>query len=144
MKNGIRMNSYFVRHPEMVLGEMAMESTQYGMDSVCKPYENADLADLLSEAVSGFMHRSPPMSRTGRRRKIYPFPPTQNVRNYSFTSVDGKLYFRIDSRMEPVELPLTTENRVRGMIALRDCTRQLIEYQAENHPMRSSGASRRS
>lgn len=61
-------------------------------------------------------------------------PADPNVRNYSFTTVDGKLYFRIDSRMEPVELPLTTENRVRGMIALRDCTRQLIEYQAENHP----------
>ena len=133
-ENGIRMNSYFVRHPEMVLGEMAMESTQYGMDSVCKPYENADLADLLSEAVSGLHAQIPTYEQVGLEEEDLSIPADPNVRNYSFTSVDGKLYFRIDSRMEPVELPLTTENRVRGMIALRDCTRQLIEYQAENHP----------
>lgn len=133
-ENGIRMNSYFVRHPEMVLGEMAMESTQYGMDSVCKPYENADLADLLSETVSGLHAQIPAYEQDGPEEEDLSIPADPNVRNYSFTSVDGKLYFRIDSRMEPVELPLTTENRVRGMIALRDCTRQLIEYQAENHP----------
>ena len=133
-ENGIRMNSYFVRHPEMVLGEMAMESTQYGMDSVCKPYENADLADLLSEAVSGLHAQIPTYEQDGPEEEDLSIPADPNVRNYSFTSVDGKLYFRIDSRMEPVNLPLTTENRVRGMIALRDCTRQLIEYQAENHP----------
>ena len=133
-ENGIRMNSYFVRHPEMVLGEMAMESTQYGMDSVCKPYENADLADLLSEAVSGLHAQIPTYEQDGPEEEDLSIPADPNVRNYSFTSVDGKLYFRIDSRMEPVELPLTTENRVRGMIALRDCTRQLIEYQTENHP----------
>ena len=133
-ENGIRMNSYFVRHPEMVLGEMVMESTQYGMDSVCKPYENADLADLLSEAVSGLHAQIPTYEQDGPEEEDLSISADPNVRNYSFTSVDGKLYFRIDSRMEPVELPLTTENRVRGMIALRDCTRQLIEYQAENHP----------
>ena len=133
-ENGIRMNSYFVRHPEMVLGEMVMESTQYGMDSVCKPYENADLADLLSEAVSGLHAQIPTYEQDGPEEEDLSIPADPNVRNYSFTSVDGKLYFRIDSRMEPVELPLTTENRVRGMIALRDCTRQLIEYQTENHP----------
>ena len=133
-ENGIRMNSYFVRHPEMVLGEMAMESTQYGMDSVCKPYENADLADLLSEAVSGLHAQIPTYEQDGPEEEDLSIPADPNVRNYSFTSVDGKLYFRIDSRMEPVELPLTTENRVRGMIALRDCTRQLIAYQMENHP----------
>ena len=133
-ENGIRMNSYFVRHPEMVLGEMVMESTQYGMDSVCKPYENADLADLLSEAVSGLHAQIPTYEQDGPEEEDLSIPADPNVRNYSFTSVDGKLYFRIDSRMEPVELPLTTENRVRGMIALRDCTRQLIAYQMENHP----------
>jgi N12 class adenine-specific DNA methylase len=134
-ENGIRMNSYFVRHPEMVLGEMAMESTQYGMDSVCKPYENADLADLLSEAVSGLHAQIPTYEQDGpEEEEDLSIPADPNVRNYSFTSVDGKLYFRIDSRMEPVELPLTTENRVRGMMALRDCARQLIAYQMENHP----------
>ena len=133
-ENGIRMNSYFVRHPEMVLGEMVMESTQYGMDSVCKPYENADLADLLSEAVSGLHAQIPTYEQDGPEEEDLSIPADPNVRNYSFTSVDGKLYFRIDSRMEPVDLPLTTENRVRGMMALRDCARQLIAYQMENHP----------
>ena len=133
-ENGIRMNSYFVRHPEMVLGEMVMESTQYGVDSVCRPREGDDLAALLNKAVSELHARLPTYEQDGPEEEDLSIPADPNVRNYSFTSVDGKLYFRIDSRMEPVELPLTTENRVRGMIALRDCTRQLIEYQAENHP----------
>ena len=133
-ENGIRMNSYFVRHPEMVLGEMVMESTQYGMDSVCRPREGDDLAALLDKAIAELHARIPAYEQDGPEEEDLSIPADPNVRNYSFTSVDGKLYFRIDSRMEPVELPLTTENRVRGMIALRDCTRQLIEYQAENHP----------
>ena len=133
-ENGIRMNSYFVRHPEMVLGEMVMESTQYGMDSVCKPYENADLAALLDKAVAELYARIPAYEQDGPEEEDLSIPADPDVRNYSFTSVDGKLYFRIDSRMEPVDLPLTTENRVRGMMALRDCARQLIAYQMENHP----------
>lgn len=133
-ENGIRMNSYFVRHPEMVLGEMVMESTQYGMDSVCRPHEGDDLATLLDKAVAELHARIPAYEQDGPEEEDLSIPADPDVRNYSFTSVDGKLYFRIDSRMEPVDLPLTTENRVRGMMALRDCARQLIEYQAENHP----------
>ena len=133
-ENGIRMNSYFVRHPEMVLGEMVMESTQYGMDSVCRPREGNDLPDLLDKAVSELHARLPAYEQDGPEEEDLSIPADPDVRNYSFTSVDGKLYFRIDSRMEPVNLPLTTENRVRGMMALRDCARQLIAYQMENHP----------
>ena len=133
-ENGIRMNSYFVRHPEMVLGEMVMESTQYGMDSVCRPREGNDLPDLLDKAVSGLYAQIPAYEQDGPEEEDLSIPADPDVRNYSFTSVDGKLYFRIDSRMEPVDLPLTTENRVRGMMALRDCARQLIAYQMENHP----------
>ena len=133
-ENGIRMNSYFVRHPEMVLGEMVMESTQYGMDSVCRPREGNDLPDLLDKAVSGLHAQIPAYEQDGPEEEDLSIPADPDVRNYSFTSVDGKLYFRIDSRMEPVDLPLTTENRVRGMMALRDCARQLIAYQMENHP----------
>ena len=133
-ENGIRMNSYFVRHPEMVLGEMVMESTQYGMDSVCRPREGDDLAALLDKAVSELHARLPAYEQDGPEEEDLSIPADPDVRNYSFTSVDGKLYFRIDSRMEPVNLPLTTENRVRGMMALRDCARQLIAYQMENHP----------
>ena len=133
-ENGIRMNSYFVRHPEMVLGEMVMESTQYGMYSVCRPREGNDLPDLLDKAVSGLHAQIPAYEQDGPEEEDLSIPADPDVRNYSFTSVDGKLYFRIDSRMEPVDLPLTTENRVRGMMALRDCARQLIAYQMENHP----------
>lgn len=133
-ENGIRMNSYFVRHPEMVLGEMVMESTQYGMDSVCRPREGNDLPDLLDKAVSGLYAQIPAYEQDGPEEEDLSIPADPDVRNYSFTSVDGKLYFRIDSRMEPVDLPLTTENRVRGMMALRDCARQLIAYQMENYP----------
>ena len=133
-ENGIRMNSYFVRHPEMVLGEMVMESTQYGMDSVCRPREGNDLPNLLDKAVSGLHAQIPAYEQDGPEEEDLSIPADPDVRNYSFTSVDGKLYFRIDSRMEPVNLPLTTENRVRGMMALRDCARQLIAYQMENHP----------
>ena len=133
-ENGIRMNSYFVRHPEMVLGEMVMESTQYGVDSVCRPREGDDLAALLDKAVSGLYAQIPAYEQDGPEEEDLSIPADPDVRNYSFTSVDGKLYFRIDSRMEPVNLPLTTENRVRGMMALRDCARQLIAYQMENHP----------
>ena len=133
-ENGIRMNSYFVRHPEMVLGEMVMESTQYGMDSVCRPREGDDLAALLDKAVSGLHAQIPAYEQDGPEEEDLSIPADPDVRNYSFTSVDGKLYFRIDSRMEPADLPLTTENRVRGMMALRDCARQLIAYQMENHP----------
>ena len=133
-ENGIRMNSYFVRHPEMVLGEMVMESTQYGMDSVCRHREGDDLATLLDKAVAELHARIPAYEQDGPEEEDLSIPADPDVRNYSFTSVDGKLYFRIDSRMEPVDLPLTTENRVRGMMALRDCARQLIAYQMENHP----------
>ena len=133
-ENGIRMNNYFVRHPEMVLGEMVMESTQYGMDSVCRPREGDDLAALLNKAIAELHARIPVYEQDGPEEEDLSIPAGPDVRNYSFTSVDGKLYFRIDSRMEPVNLPLTTENRVRGMMALRDCARQLIAYQMENHP----------
>ena len=133
-ENGIRMNSYFVRHPEMVLGEMVMESTQYGMDSVCRPREGDDIAALLDKAIAELHARIPAYEQDGPEEEDLSIPADPNVRNYSFTTVDGKLYFRIDSRMEPVEEPPTTENRVRGMMALRDCARQLIAYQMENHP----------
>ena len=92
-ENGIRMNSYFVRHPEMVLGEMVMESTQYGMDSVCRPREGDDLAALLDKAVSGLHARIPAYEQDGPEEEDLSIPADPDVRNYSFTSVDGKLYY---------------------------------------------------
>ena len=145
-ENGIRMNSYFVRHPEMVLGEMVMESTQYGMDSVCEPCESARPSRPAGvKAVSGLHAQIPAYEQDGPEEEDLSIPADPDVRNYSFTSVDGKLYFRIDSRMEPVDLPLTTENRVRGMIGaagLRPPAHRLSD--GEIIRTRSFGRSRKS
>jgi N12 class adenine-specific DNA methylase len=134
-ENGIRMNSYFAAHPDMILGDMVMESTAFGMDSACKPYEGADLSEQLSEAVSN-LHAEiieyEADELDGDEDLSIPADPS--VRNFSYTIVDGKIYFRENSRMHPVELSVTAENRIRGMIALRDCTRQLMAYQTEDYP----------
>ena len=134
-ENGIKMNSYFVKHPEMVLGDMVMESSRFGMESTCRPYEGADLGDLLNNAISN-LHAELTDYEVDELsdEEDLSIPADPNVRNFSYTVVDGKLYFRENSRMHPANLPLTTENRVRGMILLRDCVRQLIEYQTENYP----------
>lgn len=134
-ENGIKMNSYFVQHPEMVLGDMVMESSRFGMESTCRPYEDADLGDLLNNAISN-LHAELTDYEVDELsdEEDLSIPADPNVRNFSYTVGDGKLYFRENSRMHPANLPLTTENRVRGMILLRDCVRQLIEYQTENYP----------
>ncbi len=132
---GIRMNSYFVQHPEMVLGNMVMESTRFGMDSACKAYENIDIGTLLSEAVSNLHAQITEYEQElPDEEEDYSIPADPGVRNFSYTIVDGKLYFRENSRMHPVSASATAENRIRGMIALRDCVRRVIEYQTENYP----------
>lgn len=134
-ENGIKMNRYFVQHPEMICGEMVMESSPYGMESTCKPFENADLSELLEEAVSNLHAEiSAYEPEAMEEEEDLSIPADPEIRNFSYTLVDGKLYFRENSRMHPVTLPLTTENRVRGMVGLRDCVRQLILYQSENYP----------
>ena len=132
--NGIRMNSYFVQNPDMVLGEMVMESTRFGMDSVCKPYPDRDLEKQLSEAVSTLNARITEYQQEELEEEDNSIPADPNVRNFSYTIVDGKVYFRENSRMNPVEVSVTAENRIRGMIALRDCVRRLIDYQTEGYP----------
>lgn len=134
-ENGITMNSYFVDHPEMILGDMVMTTSQYGMESSCRPYENADLSELLREAVAN-LHAQIPEYEVAELEdeEDHSIAADPSVRNFSYTVVDGKIYFRENSRMYPANLPLTTENRARGMIVLRDCVRQLIEYQSENYP----------
>jgi N12 class adenine-specific DNA methylase len=134
-ENGIRMNRYFVAHADMILGEMVMESTAFGMDSACKPYEGADFSEQLSEAVSNLnaeiIEYEADVLEGDEDLSI---PADPSVRNFSYTIVDGKIYFRENSRMHPVELSVTAENRIRGMIVLRDCTRQLMAYQTEDYP----------
>ena len=134
-ENGIRINRYFVENPDMILGEMVMESTAFGMDSACKPYPDADLAEQLNEAIAN-LHAEITEYEVDEMEddEDLSIPADPSVRNFSYTIVDGKVYFRENSRMNPVELSVTAENRIRGMISLRDCTRQLIAYQTEDYP----------
>ena len=132
--NGIRMNSYFVQNPDMILGEMVMESTRFGMDSVCRADENADLSELLQGAIQNLHAQITEYQHEELEEEDNSIPADPNVRNFSYTIVDGKVYFRENSRMNPVEVSVTAENRIRGMIALRDCVRRLIDYQTEGYP----------
>ena len=134
-EDGIRMNSYFVQHPEMVLGNMVMESTRFGMDSACKAYEDADLSELLAEAVTNLHAEITAYEQDELdEEQDESIPADPDVRNFSFTIVDGTIYYRENSVMRPVRTSATAENRIRGMIALRDCVRRLIEMQTENYP----------
>ena len=134
-ENGIRMNRYFVQHPEMVLGDMVMESTRFGMDSTCRSYEDADLSELLSEAVQN-LHAQITDYEVEEldEEEDRSIPADPSVRNFSFCLVDGKVYYRENSRMHPIEVSVTAENRIRSMIAIRECVRRLIEYQTEGYP----------
>ena len=127
-ENGIKMNSYFVQHPEMILGEMKMVSGRFGMEATCVPYENADLAAQLDEAVAnihGEITDYEVEEELEEEDNSIPADPT--VRNFSYTVVDNKIYYRENSRMTPVEVSATAENRIKGMIAIRNSVRTLIE-----------------
>ena len=134
-ENGIRMNSYFVQHPEMILGDMVMESTRFGPDSACKAREGEDLSDQLANAIQFLQAEIKPYELEEldeEEDKSIPADPT--VKNFSYTVVDGQVYYRENSLMHPVEVSVTAENRIRGMIELRECVRRLIEYQTEGYP----------
>lgn len=134
-ENGIKMNSYFVQHPEMILGEMKMVSGRFGMEATCVPYENADLAAQLDEAVAnihGEITEYETEEELEEEDNSIPADPT--VRNFSYTVVDDKIYYRENSRMTPVEVSATAENRIKGMIAIRNSVRTLIELQTEDYP----------
>ena len=134
-ENGIKMNSYFVQHPEMILGEMKMVSGRFGMEATCVPYENSDLAAQLDEAVAnihGEITEYEAEEELEEEDNSIPADPT--VRNFSYTVVDDKIYYRENSRMTPVEISATAENRIKGMIAIRNSVRTLIELQTEDYP----------
>ena len=134
-ENGITMNSYFVQNPEMILGEMKTVSGRFGEEVTCVPFENADLSELLSEAVAnihGEINDYEVEDELEEEDNSIPADP--NVRNFSYTVVDDKIYFRENSRMSPVEVSATAENRIKGMVAIRDCVRNLIELQTEDYP----------
>ena len=133
-ENDIRMNRYFVQHPEMVLGNMIMESTRYGMDSACKAIEGADLSRQLAGAIQNLHAEITAYEVEDLDEEDNSIPADPDVRNFSYTIVDGSIYFRENSRMHPVDASITAQNRIRGMIALRDCTRRLVELQTEGYP----------
>lgn len=134
-ENGIRMNKYFVDHPEMIMGDMVMQSGRFGMESTCKAYENSNLADLLEDAVSNIHGEiNEAVIDDELEEDIESIPADPNVKNFSFTSVDGKIYFRENSIMKPVDASTTAENRIKGMIGIRDCVRSLIDLQRDNYP----------
>ncbi|SHI10995.1 Adenine-specific DNA methylase, N12 class [Sporanaerobacter acetigenes DSM 13106] len=134
-KNGIRMNQYFINNPEMVLGEMIMETTQYGLDSACKPMEGANLEERLNEAIKYIQGHFEEIEISEEvlidEGAIIPADP--NVRNFSFTIADGEVYFRENSQMIRQDLKETELDRLKGMVGLRDITRRLIESQAEDY-----------
>ena len=133
--DGIQMNRYFLDHPDMVLGEMKMVSGPYGPEPTCAPFPDQPLDSLLSNAVQNIHGEIAAYEREeeleGEDLSIEADP---TVRNFSYTLVDDKLYYRENSRMNPVEVSKTAESRIRGMIGLRDCVRTLLEYQTEDYP----------
>ena len=134
-ENGIQMNSYFIDHPDMVLGEMKMVSGPFGPTPTCEPYPEQPLEALLAEAVQNIHGEITAYDREeeleGEDHSIEADPA---VRNFSYTLVSGQIYYRENSRMNPVEVSKTAESRIRGMIELRDCVRTLLEYQTEDYP----------
>lgn len=134
-ENGIQMNSYFIDHPDMILGEMKMGSGPFGPAPTCEPYPEQPLESLLAEAVQNIHGEITAYDREeeleGEDHSIEADPA---VRNFSYTLVDGQIYYRENSRMNPVEVSKTAESRIRGMIELRDCVRTLLEYQTEDYP----------
>ena len=134
-ENGITMNSYFVEHPEMILGEMKTVSGRFGEEVTCIPFENADLSELSSEAVANIHGEiSDYEVEDDLEEEDNSIPADPDVRNFSYTILDDKIYFRENSRMSPAIVSATAENRIKGMVAIRDCVRNLIELQTEDYP----------
>lgn len=131
--DGIRMNQYFIDNPEMVLGNMEMISTRFGYDSACIS-DGENLEDKLERAISNIHAEVKEYELDDIGEEDNSIEADLTVRNFSYTLIDDKIYFRENSRMYPQELAMTTENRVKGLIEIRDCVRTLLEYQTEDYP----------
>ncbi len=133
--NGFKMNSYFVDHPEMVLGEWKTVSGRHGNEDTVAPYEGADLAELLEDSISN-IHGEITEYEVDEEltEEDDSIPADPNVRNFSYTVVDDQIYYRENSRMTPVEVSATAASRIKGMIHIRDCVRLLLEMQTEDYP----------
>lgn len=132
-ENGLAVNSYFAEHPEMILGKMVMESSPYGMQSACKQVDGTNLEEMLSEAVNKIYADIPDYEHQ-RDEEAESIPADPSVRNFSFTEVNGKLYYRENSRMIRLHPSDTAASRISGMIKIRDCVRNLLEMQADDYP----------
>ena len=135
-ENGITMNRYFIDNPDMIVGEMRTVSGPFGPEAACIPYEDQSLADGLNGAIQNIHaeiseYEFDDLVEEGEDNSI---PADPSVRNFSYTVIDGKVYYRVNSRMNPTNVSVTAENRIKGMIRLRDCVRELIEYQMEDFP----------
>lgn len=133
-EDGIRMNKYFVDNPDMVLGNMKMVSGRFGPESTCIPYDDRSLEELLDVAVKNIQGQITEVQIGDEFEEDLSIPALPDVRNFSYTVVDGKIYFRENSRMTPVDVSATAENRIKGMISIRDSTRKLIELQTDDYP----------
>ena len=135
---GVTMNRYFVEHPEMVLGEIKMENTRFGtFEPACKARKDIPLSELLSNAVQRINSEIPELDNRVDEisdEQELSVPADPNVRNFSFTLVGGRVYFRENDRMQPASVSMTAENRIKGLIQIRDCVRKLIEYQTDDYP----------
>lgn len=132
-ENGIKMNSYFVAHPEMIIGEMVKQTGRFGIETACKAYEDSDFETLLDKAVDNIKGEIVDYDIIDEIDIDNSIPADPTVRNFSYTLVDGKIYFRENSRMTPIDVSATAENRIRGMIALRDTVRSLITMQEQDY-----------
>lgn len=130
---GIKMNQYFIDNPEMILGNMEMISTRFGYDSACIS-DGEKLEDKLERAISNIHAEVKEYELDDIGEEDNSIEADLTVRNFSYTLIDDKIYFRENSRMYPQELAMTTENRVKGLIEIRDCVRTLLEYQTEDYP----------
>ncbi|QDW73587.1 hypothetical protein FND36_05760 [Lachnospiraceae bacterium KGMB03038] len=131
----VSINPYFQQHPEMVLGEQKIVSGPYGPQLICKPYPDRELKELLEQAVENLEAEITDYEVEELvEEEDHSIPADPSVANFSYTIYDGNIYYRENSRMKPVELSVTAQNRVKGMIAIRDCTRDLIAFQTEGYP----------
>lgn len=135
-ENGVKMNQYFIDNPDMIMGEMKMVSGPFGPESACVPYEGQNLEDLLNDAIQNIHAEITEYDFEDFEDDEIDnsIPADPEVRNFSYTIYDGKVYYRENSRMKPVEVSMTAENRIKGLIEIRDCVRTLIEYQTEDYP----------
>ena len=135
-ENGLKMNQYFVDNPHMIMGEMQEVSGPYGPETACLPREGQDLGTMLTEAIGNIRAEIPEyeMDDPEAAEEDRSIPADPYTRNFSYTIVDGTVYYRENSRMNPVEVSATAESRIKGLVGIRDCVRNLIELQTEDYP----------